>query len=371
MARITLLSPTVASGDAIGNDVLGMYRALKREGHDVRIYAEGWNPTETEVYAARDMEAHAVRDDAEDFLKNPSALLIYHHSIGWDLSRELLSKLRCKTVIKYHNVTPPEFFEGISSDFVEMCREGRQQLKPLIMGEHDLYLSDSEFNMRELIEAGAAPSRNFVLPPFHHIDVLDSINPDLSIIDRYRTGRANILTVGRVSPNKDHFSLIEAFANYYYNYDSNSRLLIVGKQDEAFRGYYETLRRLVSKLSLEQSVIFTGGVRDEELKAYYMVAHIFMMTSKHEGFCVPLVEAMAMKLPILAYASSAIPGTVAEAGIVWGERNPLLMAEAIDCLMRDEALRAGLGEKGWKRYSSLFTNQKIEDEFIRVVGGLR
>ena len=334
------------------------------------MYAEGWNLTEPEVYAARDMEAHAVGDDAEDFLKNPSALLIYHHSIGWGLSRELLPKLRCKTVIKYHNVTPPEFFAGISADFVEMCRSGRDEMKSLVKLEHDLYLSDSEYNMLELIEAGAPTSRNFVLPPFHHIDVLDSVNPDLSVIDRYRTGRANILTVGRVSPNKDHASLIEAFANYYYYYNSNSRLLIVGKQDEAFKSYYERLGELVSSLCLDDAVVFTGGVTNEEMKAYYMIAHLFMITSKHEGFCVPLVEAMAMKLPILAYNSTAIPGTIGDAGIVWDERNPLLMAEAIDCLMRDEALRAELGEKGWRRYRTLFTNQKIEESFLGALGKL-
>ncbi|HKS26686.1 MAG TPA: glycosyltransferase family 4 protein [Pyrinomonadaceae bacterium] len=362
MTRVGILTRTMTEDDAVGNDVLGMYRALKREGHDVRIYAETWSINEPEVHAD-----HSV----VDFLKNPSDILIYHHSIGWDLGRELLSKLRCKTVIKYHNVTPPEFFEGISASYVQIVHTGREQLKQIARSNHTLYLSASEYNMLELIEAGAEASRNFVLPPFHHIDVLDSINPDLSVIDRYRTGRANILTVGRVSPNKDHASLIEAFANYYYNYNSNSRLLIVGKQNEAFEPYYQRLRELTSSLCLVDAVILTDRVSNEEMKAYYMISHLFMITSRHEGFCVPLVEAMAMKLPILAYGSTAIPETVGEAGIVWDERNPLLMAEAIDTLIKDKALRANLAEKGCNRYQQLFTNRKIEESFLKFMGELR
>jgi glycosyltransferase involved in cell wall biosynthesis len=361
MTRIAILTRTVTRGDAVGNDVLGMYEALVKQGFDVRIYAEGWTLSEPEVHPA---------SRVEDFLESRADLLIYHHSIGWDFSRELLLRAGCRTIIKYHNVTPSHFFAGISADFVDKCSAGREQLKSLVEIEHDLYLSDSEYNMRELIEAGAEPSKNFVLPPFHHIDLLDSVNPDLAVIDGYRTGRANLLTVGRVSPNKDHASLIEAFANYYYNYNSNSRLLVVGKQDEAFESYYQRLRELIASLCLGEAVIFTDGVTDEELKAYYMISHLFMITSQHEGFCVPLVEAMSMKLPILAYSSSAIPGTVGEAGIVWDERNPLLMAEAIDCLMKDEALRADLGERGLKRYRDLFTNRKIEESFLEAIGKL-
>jgi glycosyltransferase involved in cell wall biosynthesis len=95
-----------------------------------------------------------------------------------------------------------------------------------------------------------------------------------------------------------------------------------------------------------------------------------MITSEHEGFCVPLVEAMAMKLPVLAYSSSAIPGTVGDSGIVWAQRDPLLMAESIDVLMKDEGLRAAMGEKGWRRYQQFFTNHKIEEEFLTAIANL-
>ncbi len=92
-----------------------------------------------------------------------------------------------------------------------------------------------------------------------------------------------------------------------------------------------------------------------------------MLTSEHEGFCVPLVEAMAMKVPIIAFASSAIPGTIGDAGLVWKERNPYLLAESIDYLNRDESLSAALGQMGRRRYEQVFSNDKIAEEFLKAL----
>jgi len=101
-----------------------------------------------------------------------------------------------------------------------------------------------------------------------------------------------------------------------------------------------------------------------------MVANAFVLTSEHEGFCVPLVESMAMKVPIVAYASTAIPGTVGGAGLVWRERNPFLLAESIDFLVRDTDLSESLGLMGWRRYEQLFTNLKIEAQFLGAINSL-
>jgi glycosyltransferase involved in cell wall biosynthesis len=95
-----------------------------------------------------------------------------------------------------------------------------------------------------------------------------------------------------------------------------------------------------------------------------------VFASEHEGFCVPLVEAMAMKLPIMAYASSAIPGTVGEAGLVWSERDPYLLAESLDVIVRDERASVALGMKGRRRYEEKFTNERIESEFLRALDRL-
>jgi glycosyltransferase involved in cell wall biosynthesis len=194
---------------------------------------------------------------------------------------------------------------------------------------------------------------------------LQTIEPDMDVLDAYKDGRVNILMVGRLSPNKGHAALLKAFATYSYHYNGNSRLLIVGKDE--FEAYSAPLRRAVSHLALEDDVVFAGAVTDEALKAYYMAAHVFMITSEHEGFCVPLVEAMAMKIPIVARSSSAIPLTVGDAGLVWEEDDAFLLAESVDYLVRDEALRAALSLKGWQRYEQNFTNERIEKDFLEAL----
>jgi glycosyltransferase involved in cell wall biosynthesis len=361
MTRIALLTPSITTGDAVSNDVIGMYTVLSKRGYEVQIFADGCSMTEQRVRPASTISR---------FINSSGGLLIYHYSMGWDTGLEILRELPCKTVIKYHNVTPPEFFIRFSEAHVLMSHGGRKQLKEIARAGCDLYLSASEYNMRELLAEGAHEKNNSVVPPFHHIDRLNSIEPDPGVLRTYQDGATNVLMVGRVAPHKGHAELIEAFANYYYHYNSNSRLLIVGKQDAAFNSYYKLLREMVACLKLQGAVVFTGGVTDEALKAYYMSAHVFLITSQHEGFCVPLVEAMAMKVPIVAYSSSAIPDTAGDAALVWPERNPNLAAESIHTIISNSKVGAGLGKMGWQRYQRLFTNERIEEQLIAAIDGL-
>jgi glycosyltransferase involved in cell wall biosynthesis len=356
--RIAVLSPSLTTADAVSNDVVGMYEVLRKRGLSVRIYSETEALNGYKVYPPSKLG---------NFLNQSSDVLIYHYSVGWQKGLDLMKELSCRTVIKYHNVTPPHFFAGFSSFDEHLCVTGRRQLTEIACSGHDLYLADSPYNMQELISEGVRAERGFVVPPFHHIDRLDAINPDISILDKYTDGKVNVLMVGRVSPNKGHIALLEAFATYFYHYNGNCRLIIVGTEKEEFKVYSKLLREMAGLLCLEDSVVFTGEVPDEALKAYYLLSSAFMFASEHEGFCVPLVEAMAMKLPIIAYASSAIPGTVADAGLVWAERDPYLLAQSLDLIVKDEKVGGALSLKGRRRYEEKFTNEKIEAEFLSAL----
>ena len=350
MKRVAILTPSLAPADAVSNDILGEQEVLKRNGNDVKIFSD----------------LAPIRK----FLKNPTDILIYHHSRGWHPGVQLVRELACRRVIRYHNVTPAEFFAGFSRTDQDLCERGRRELTDLAAAQCDLYLPASSFSMQELIAIGADPAKSFVVPPFHHIDRLLSINADKTILEKY-SGTTNILTVGRVVPNKNVHHLIEVFAHYHYDYNNNSRLIIAGKGGEGFSPYSKLLHRVVQKLDLTNAVVFTGGISDEELKAYYLVAGAFVTVSEHEGFCVPLVEAMSMKLPITAYASTAIPETLGDAGIVWTERNPMLIAESIDLLVRDSAVREALSWRGYRRYESMFTNEKAGHIFLQAMSKLQ
>jgi glycosyltransferase involved in cell wall biosynthesis len=301
--------------------------------------------------------------DAGRFLSDRGDVLIYHHSVGWDQGLALLKSLSCVKIVRYHNVTPPEFFAGIAANYEAACRSGRSQIHDIAGIGVDLYLSCSRYSMEELISLGAGNARHAVVPPFHHIDRLSSIDPDRIVIDTLSDGKVNMLTVGRVAPNKGHKSLIEALYLYERHYCSESRLLIVGKEDPRLSSYGNYLRSLVRALGLEERVHFVGGVSDSALKAYYQAAHAFVMTSHHEGFCVPLVEAMSMGIPIVAFKSTAVPETAGEAGIVWDERDPACLAATLNRVVKDTALRHALATTGRLRYEQYFTHRRIKESF--------
>ena len=359
MTRIAILTPSITTGDAVSNDVLGMYDVLRGLRHDVRIYAEGWTFDSPKVRPAPRVTG---------FLKSASDLLIYHYSRGWDLGLRLLKELKCARAIKYHNVTPPEFFTRFSQDFARMCMEGRSQLPAVARADCDLYMSASEYNARELLDEGAPAELSYVVPPFHHVDRLNSVAADPRVLEAYGDGRVNLLTVGRVAPNKGHAALIEAFAVYHHDYNPESRLVIVGKTETRLDAYNKLLAQTAARLGVAGAVVFAGEVTDHALKAFYSVAHVFMMTSEHEGFCVPLVEAMAMEVPIVAYGAAAVPVTVGGAGLVWGEKDPYLLAESVDRIVRERNVGAMLRRLGARRYEEHFTNARVREKFLDAVG---
>src|SRR5712692_3202340 len=332
MTRVAILTPHITSGAAVSSDALGMSAALERHGSDARVFAESSDLQEPKIWPLGEID---------DFLKEPDDILIYHHSIGWSPALGLLQGLKCKIVIKYHNVTPPSFFSGISAWHEEKCREGREQLQAIIEAGCDLYLSDSDYNQQELLAAGADESKSFVVPP-----------------------------VSRVAPNKGHMDLIEAFADYHHYHNQQSRLLIVGREEEAFADHSKRLREMVEFLLLEGAVAFTGEISDSALRACYLLASVFVSPSKHEGFCLPLVEAMAARVPIVSYDSAATPETVGAAGIVLQDRDAELMAESISLLIKDEAMNVQLGIEGRRRYENHFATSSIETKFLRALGNL-
>jgi glycosyltransferase involved in cell wall biosynthesis len=357
MTRIAILTPTLISADAVSNDVLAMQRLLSERGHEVRVFAD-----------SSKLEADEIRssDETLSYLSGPEDVLIYHHSIGWDNGVEILTKTAARKIIKYHNVTPPEFFEGISERHQKLCRQGRAQLQQIIDCRPDLLLAASAFNKSDLTAEGSPDDKTFVVPPFNHADELQAGNANFEILDRYYDGSVNWLTVGGVRPNKGHAALIEAFAVYYYKFNEAARLIVVGSEIESFSLYTTILRQLINTWDIDSRIVFTGEVSNESLKAYYLLADALVMTSEHEGFCVPLVEAMSLKVPIVAYESTAIPETVGHSGLLLNERDPYFMAQSIDYLLANEPVKMDLLARGAERYEERFSNHAIEKQFLAV-----
>jgi glycosyltransferase involved in cell wall biosynthesis len=362
MTKIAIVAPSLWPGDAVGNDVLHMDKLLRDQGNEVSLFADHVGPITRPCQPIARTAAFLGADKA--------AIMLYHHSLNCAPAMQLIRKLRCRRVVRYHNVTPAHFYQGLNASYAEDCRVGREQLQWLARASCDLYLSDSSFNQQDLLAAGANESRCFVVPPFHGIDRLCDILPDPETIDACYDVRINLLFVGRFTPNKGHMALIDAFAIYHHHYERNARLLLIGKEDERLGHYVFALRKQITEQGLDGLVTIAPAPTEAILKAYYESAAVFVIASEHEGFCVPLIEAMALGRPVVGYGSSAIPETLGTAGILWQERSPWLCAESIYCVINDLAVYGEMQARGRLRYSNYFTNPRIKDRFFAALSEL-
>jgi len=358
MKRIAICTPEISYSDAVSNDVLGMFNILNKQNFKVEIFAEN-------IFISDDIVKDI--DCIGDFIKSSKDIIIYHHSTGWFKGLNLLTSLDCKKIIKYHSITPPDYFYGFSRDHVETCKGGIEQLNIIANLDLEMYLNDSRFNMIEMISKGVKASKCFIVPPFNNIEKLKSLKPDFVILKKYDGKKVNILSVGRVAPNKGFAELIDIFALYNKYFNNDSRLIIVGDRHSRLSAYINYLDDKVRYMNLENSIVFTGKVNDEQLKSYFLIAKIFALTSYHEGFCLPLVEAMSMKIPVIAYGSTAVTDTIGNGGIAWGGLDINLIANTINEVVTSEDTYFFLGEAGWRRYKNNFTNKIIREKFLSAV----
>jgi glycosyltransferase involved in cell wall biosynthesis len=359
MTRIAIVSPNILPGDAIGHDALHMGRTLSARGHEVELFSTNFGKPLPR--SPDDLLVHEYLDD------DPAALLILHHAIGWKHALPLISEAKCRRVVKYHNVTPAHFYEHLDRNYADLCRLGRSQMHELVTADCDLYLADSPFNRNDLLDMDVDPDRCLVVPPFNDIENLRQIEPDPEVLRDYGDGRTTLLFVGRRAPNKGHRFLIDAFSIYHTHHDCNSRLVLLGKGEPEPADYTAALRARVRQLGLQGHVIFLDGATGSELRGYYETASAFVLASEHEGFCVPAVEAMALGVPAVGYGSTAVPGTVGDAGLLWPEPDPFLLAQSVAEVVRDGATRRALIERGRRRYREQFANSSIRERFLHAL----
>jgi glycosyltransferase involved in cell wall biosynthesis len=324
--RVHQILPRLDAGDAVGNQALAIHELLQSWGFESRIFA-----FDMDEFGRR----HASFDTAyRDFMGNDGDLLIYHLAIYCDNYRLFLESANRKVLI-YHNITPAEFYEPFFPEAVRLCRLGRELLPRL--SDCDLALGDSEFNRRELVEAGFPEEKTGVLPINPPVDKLDGVEEDREFLRRLQDGKTNLLFVGRVVPNKRLEDVIKLFSCYHHGVNARSRLVFAGPIP--INTYYAALLSLVEKLGLEGRVHFLGKVSDSRLKACYVGAHYYISMSEHEGFCVPLLEAFHFDVPVLAYAAGAVPETMGGAGVLFDRKDHPLLAEFLERLEKDALLR--------------------------------
>jgi glycosyltransferase involved in cell wall biosynthesis len=315
------LLPDLAYGDAISNQALFTKELLHDLGYESEIFVE--NLHESMRGLGRVFTPGAI---------SPKDGLLYHHTIGTELTQQAVRHEGRKALV-YHNVTPAHFYQRWDQQFAGMLEAGRENLRQLASA-FPLSAGDSAYNAAELREAGfQSPA---VLPIF--VDPLRWAEPaDAEWMKRLQDGRTNLLFVGRVAPNKCQHDLLDAFKEYL-SFDPQARLLLVGGWRDA-DPYASFVREHAKRLGVASRVLFTRVCGDAQLLACYRSAHLFWSMSEHEGFCVPLVEAMWFDVPVLAYASSAVPETLAAAGLMFTEKRPPELAALAHLLVEERQLR--------------------------------
>jgi len=313
---------TLGYGDAIGHEVLGIQRVLRAAGYESEIFVETADPRLEDLTIDYREMVGAIR---------PDDILIHHFSIGSRASRTAYA-LPGRMVLVYHNITPPEYFVGVHRDLVKLCFRGRRELTAYI-GRCDLALGDSSYNRDELDALGFPRTGVLpVVPDFSHLRG----TPNRMLAADFDDAWTNVMFVGRVIPNKKFETIIRAFHVYRTRHNPRSRLLLVGSYS-GFERYLAMLQALIAGLGTPD-VHFLGHVANEELAALYDVADLFLCASAHEGFCVPIIEAFHKQVPVLAYASTAVPATMDGGGVLYDKKDPFEVARLMSAVLDDADL---------------------------------
>ncbi len=346
--------PAAHAGDAVGDNARAIREVIRRQGHQSDIFALSIDDAlEGDVRPWGHVDARQ------------GDVTILHFAMPSPMTAALAT-LPGTRVLCYHNVTPPSFFAPFDPAITALTARGRAELVTLV-DRVDLALGVSDYNRRELEDFGFEPTG--VLPLLIDTTRLTGAPPVPALERMLQDGLVNILFVGRLAPNKkieDHIRLAEQYKRYV---DVYYRFIFVGRYDAVPR-YYDAIRGLVSEYRLlSDRFWFPGPASNAELAAYYRNAHAYVSLSEHEGFCVPLVEAMSMDVPVLAYGAAAVPETLGGAGVCFTPKDLEFAAELLGALVYDLRFRQQVID-GQRRRMPAFAPGAIEPRIRQALAAV-
>jgi len=337
---IHLFVPMLHRRDAVGEHTSALRDRLVASGVPCTVYTELPDPDtvdETRPYA--EYEHDAV----------PGDVLVYQVATRSDMTGWLAGRPE-PLVLNYHSLTPAPYFARWNNTIARMQEAAVRELAELaprcVLG-----IGVSEFDVAELRAAGCPDTRrvpvaNVPLPP---------VEPDPAVLaalaDRKELGGPWWLSVGRLAPNKAHQETVAALFVARATSAPDAHLTIVGGPTEPH--YAAALRRYAADLGLSGAVEFTTRLTPGGLAARYATADVLVMLSEHEGFGVPLVEAMSHGLPVVAYDAGAVAETVGAAGVLLGRKGPRDVADAVASLLADPVRRDALAAAGRAHLAAL------------------
>jgi L-malate glycosyltransferase len=335
--RVDQVIPSLASRDAIGVHTLNLRDGLRAAGIDSDVFYGSHTP---------DVE-HEGRPVIELGRAGRDRWLLYQASIGSPVYDILAARSEPK-LVNYHNITPAELLRDWEPAVAYEVALGRTQLARLAP-QSRFAVADSAFNESELHALGYHGTAVVPLLIDMH-SKSDEPDPELAASlarRKERDGGADLLYVGKISPHKAPHDLVKMLDVLRRVYDPAARLHMVGSP--LGETYEPALRAFIAELGLGDAAFLPGSVTGAELEAYFQAADVFVCASDHEGFCVPLAEAMGHGVPIVAYGVTAVPETVGGAGLVLPDKSAVPFAAAVGRVLGDERLREILAAAGRER----------------------
>jgi glycosyltransferase involved in cell wall biosynthesis len=355
MSGVHQFVPMLHRGDAVGRHTRRLRDLFAARGIASRIYVEMVDP-ET---AAETELATTYPDHAE-----PGDVAIYQFATASSLAPWLAARPET-LVVNYHNITPPELVASWNNPLARGQLRAQAELR-LLAPRTSLAVADSAYNREDLVAAGFADS--VVVPPSAALgpDLLQAARRDAPARTGHERG-ARWLSVGRVAPNKAVDQTVIALTVTRAHWDPDATLQVVGKP--AIASYAEALHRYVAEMGLAEAVTFAGHASDATVAAAYGRADVLVVTSAHEGFCVPVTEAMAVGLPVVAYAQGALPEVLGGAGVLVDSVDPYRLAATIADLLADQARCEELVHAGRRQLAALDL-EGAGDRFVDLVCAL-
>jgi glycosyltransferase involved in cell wall biosynthesis len=337
--RVLQFSAGFQLGDAISQEMLALKKKLKIEGYDSELFSENIKKADRSI-ATKYNKAKIKPED----------IIVYHHSIHSDVLTFIL-KFQNRKILIYHNVTPHHFFEPYDLKFTYLLAEGRNDL-PLIQKNFHSSLAVSEFNRQELIENG-----------FQNVGLMP-LNLNFSKWKNYESQKIEnnvlqFLFVGRIAPNKKQDDLIKFAKIWKEKTHRDFRLKLIGFSNPNQQAYLDELEFMINTYNLKENVEIVSYVNESILSKYYRESNYFISMSEHEGFCVPLMEAMYFQLPVLAYKAGAITETLGGSGFLFSEKKFEILVDLILKLEADSSLRLNLIQQQSDRLTSYLNSTSI------------
>ncbi|MCP4088087.1 MAG: glycosyltransferase family 4 protein [Actinomycetia bacterium] len=342
-------------GDAVTTEALVIRNALRRSG-PAEVYAEH---VHTDLLGDV-LPVHSSTPEA-------AGLDIYHASIGCPAVVARLAESHAPIVVRYHNITPAEFFRPDHAEFADLLDLGRDELRALAP-RAALGLGDSRFNTDELIGWGYTNGQ--VSPLVVDLEQLVGIEPDPDTENHLQVMYDDdfvVLVVGQVLPHKRVDLAVQALDMIATHHNPGVRAIIAGGSPLA--DYPQAIHRFIIQLGLH-TVWATGWVADRQLAAFFRRADVLLLTSQHEGFSVPILEAMAHGVPVVASNHGAIADTAGDAALILDRvATAADFAEGVLEVLGSRHLRDTMIERGQRRAAELSMDRTLP-EFFRHIAAL-